>query len=287
MLTLKAPAKLNLTLEVIGKREDGFHKIRSILQTVNLYDTLTFKVAEEIKITSDNPDWIPRQSLVSTTTALLREVTGCTRGAKIEVNKYIPLLSGLGGDSSNAAAVLRGLNEIWELELPLTTLLDLAARLGSDVSFFLYGGTALAEGKGEKITPLPGFPHTWIILMMPPLPSEQNKTTRLYAGLKARSYTEGKITDAMIALLFAGGEITDAYLYNVFDGVARDNFAGIDEYWRQFLKAGARTVHLSGSGPTLFALAEDKNQAEEIYLNLWQKGLESYLVEILPAIEKL
>jgi len=113
MLTVLAPAKLNLTLEVLAKRPDGFHEIRSVIQTINLCDSLHFQLSQSIEFKPDVPNWIPEDSQVSKATSLLQEATGCGKGATIEVRKHIPLVSGLGGDSSDAAAILRGLNQLW------------------------------------------------------------------------------------------------------------------------------------------------------------------------------
>jgi len=287
VLTLQAPAKLNLTLEVLGERQDGFHEIRSVIQTINLCDSLHFQLGQNIELKSDMPDWAPEKSLVSKATGLLQEATGCTKGVTIEVNKRIPWLSGLGGDSSDAAAILRGLNKLWGLGLSLEELLKLASQLSSDASFFLFGGTALAEGRGEIVTPLPSLPHMWVVLMMPPVSRRPGKTKQLYASLKASHYTGGQITDRLVTSLTTGGEVTASSLFNVFDEVALDNFAGLGKYREQFLKAGAQEAHLAGSGPALFTLVRDKNRAEKIYGNLQKQGLESYLSDTLPAIEQV
>ena len=197
------------------------------------------------------------------------------------------MLSGLGGDSSDAAATLRGLNQLWGLALTPGRLAELASRLGSDVAFFLYGGTALIEGRGEVISPLPPLPQMWVVLLVPPVPRLTGKTGRLYASLKAGYYTDGQITDRLVALLTKGEEMAPANLFNVFGSVASEIFDGLGESRQQFLNAGAKEVHLAGSGPALFTLVKDRVQAEKIYNNLQQKGLESYLVETLAAIDQL
>ncbi len=166
-------------------------------------------------------------------------------------------------------------------------MLELAAQLSSDASFFLYGGTALAEGRGEIVTSLPSLPHMWVILMLPSVSRRPGKTKQLYASLRASHYTGGQITDRLVTSLTRGGEVTSASLFNVFDEVALDNFAGLGEYRQQFSKAGAQEVHLTGSGPALFTLVRDKNRAERIYENLQKKGLESYLSDTLPVIEQV
>ncbi len=284
MITVLAPAKLNLTLEVLAKRQDGFHEIRSVIQTINLCDSLRFQLSQSIEFKSNLPNWIPNESLVSKTTSLLQEATGCAKGATIEVSKRIPLVSGLGGDSSDAAAILRGLNKLWELGLSPEKLLEIAAQLGSDMPFFLYGGTALVKGRGEIVTLLPLLPHMWVVLVMPPVPRIQRKTEQLYASLKASHYTDGQITERLVEELKEGKEFTPSVLFNVFDAVALNSFTGLGEYRRQFLQAGATEVHLAGSGPSLFTLVKDESQAEELYARLQQRNLECYLAETLAGI---
>jgi len=285
MLTLQAPAKINLTLEVLGKRPDGFHEIRSVIQTINLCDSLRFRLSRKLQFSCDNPDLVPEESLVSRAAALLQQASGCFKGATIEISKRIPLVSGLGGDSSDAAAILRGLNKLWRLGLSLPELLELAPRLGSDVAFFLYSGTALVEGRGERVTPLPPLPHVWVVLLVPPVPRMPGKTQRLYASLNPEHYTKGQFTDRVVAGLTGGG-VTSSMLFNVFEEVAQENFPPLGEYREQFLKAGASSVHLAGSGPALFTLVKDKAQADKIYGNLQKRGLECYLTETSAAIEE-
>jgi len=286
MLTVQAPAKINLTLEVLNRRPDGFHEIRSVIQTISLCDSLRFRLSRKLRFSSDNPDLVPEESLMSRAAALLQQTTGCFRGATIEINKRIPFASGLGGDSSDAAAILRGLNQLWRLGLSLAELTELAPRLGSDVAFFLYGGTALVEGRGERVTPLPPLPQTWAVLLVPPLPRMAEKTRQLYASLKPEHYTKGQFTDRVVGLT-GGKEVTPSMLFNVFEEVAQDNFPPLGEYRKQFVKAGASSVHLAGSGPALFTLVKDKALAEGIYKNLQQQGLESYLADMLASAEQV
>ena len=289
MLTVVAPAKLNLTLEVLGKRRDGFHEIRSVIQAINLSDNLRCQLSRDVTFKSNMPDWVPEESLVSRAVSLLRETTGSDKGATIDVRKSIPLLSGLGGDSSDAAAVLRGLNQLWELGLSDGQLLELAWQLGSDVAFFLDGDTALVEGRGEIVTPLPPLSHRWVVLAMPPLPRLPGKTGRLYASLNAAHYTDGQITRRLVEEIRAGRELTPSLLYNAFENVAFSHFAELSVYWRYMAETGATDVHLTGSGPALFTLIKDREQAEDlsIRLQLQQQGLEVYLTDTLPGIEKV
>jgi len=287
MLTLLAPAKINLTLEVLEKRRDGFHEIRSVIQTINLGDRLGFQPGEGIRFESNSPDWIAGESLVSRTTNLLRETTGCTKGATITVSKRIPLMSGLGGDSSDAAATLRGLNQLWGLGLSRKGLLELAWQLGSDVAFFLCGGTALVKGRGEKVTPLPPLPRTWVVLAIPPVPRLPGKTRQLYEGLGINHYTGGEITRRLVTVLREGGEFTTSLLFNTFENVAFTRFPEVRVSRSHMTKMGATDVHLAGSGPTLFTLVKDEARAEELYRLFQTQRLAPYLAETLSAIENI
>jgi 4-diphosphocytidyl-2-C-methyl-D-erythritol kinase len=287
MLTVKAPAKINLTLEVLNQRPDGYHEIRSLIQTIDLCDSLSFSLSDDIEFASDNPDFVPEESLVSRAASLLQQTTGCSKGAKIEIGKRIPLTSGLGGDSSDAAATLSGLNRLWRLGLSLEELLELAPRLGSDVAFFVYGGTVLVEGRGERVLPLPPLPHRWVVLLMPPLPGVPEKTRQLYASLKPGHYTDGQITQKFIKVLNEGREFKPSMLFNTFENVAFEFFPELTVYKEHFIKLGAYNVHLAGSGPALFTMLEDKAQAEDLYTRCQQQGLESYLADTMSSLEKV
>ena len=282
MLTVLAPAKINLTLEVLSQRPDGFHEIHSLIQTINLCDTLRFDLSPDIKFGGDSPELDIEKSLISRATALLQETTGCSKGATIEIDKRIPLTSGLGGDSSDAAAILSGLNRLWELGLSPKELAELALRLGSDVPFFLYGGTALVEGRGEILTPLPPLPHRWVVLLIPNVPRMAEKTKRLYASLKPGHYTDGQITEKFIKILKGSRELTPSLLFNTFENVAFERFPGLRVHKEHFTKLGAKDVHLAGSGPALFGLIKDKAEAERLYENLQKQGVECYLAETSP-----
>ncbi len=287
MLTVLAPAKLNLTLEVLAKRPDGFHEIRSVIQTISLNDSLHFQLGQGLTFKCDSPEWLPEKSLVSKAAGLLQETTGCSRGAIVEVTKRIPLISGLGGDSSDAAVVLRGLNQLWNLGLSTQELVRLASQLGSDVAFFLYGGTALIRGRGEIVTPLPPLPHMWVVLMVPPVPRLPGKTGQLYASLKSSHYTDGGITEKFADMLRGDKEFKTSLLFNTFENVAFAHQSEIDVYRSHATKVGAPNVHLAGSGPTLYTLLEDKAQAEELYIRLQHQEMQPYLAEILACIEQI
>lgn len=280
MLTLKAPAKINLTLEVLGKRPDGFHEIRSVLQTVDLSDTLCIEQGQGITFQC-KPGWAAQKSLVSKAAALIQEAGNVAAGAEIRIEKKIPLMSGLGGDSSGAAAVLKGLNEFWELKFSIEKLTELAAGLGSDVAFFLRGGTALVSGRGEKITLLPGIGQMWVVLVQPDMPVETGKTGRMYANLKPSHFTDGSITQKLVESLKQGKPFRPAMLYNVFENIAFQDFTIKRLYIDPLIKLGALHVHLAGSGPVVFAMLPDKPRAEDLYRRCKAQGMKAYLVQTL------
>jgi 4-diphosphocytidyl-2-C-methyl-D-erythritol kinase len=277
MLTVLAPAKLNLTLEVIRKREDGYHEIRSVVQTLSLCDKLEFSISSTMNYACDLQGWDAGLSLVSKAADLIRKESGKSLTARIVIRKQIPVSSGLGGDSSNAVAVLRGLNQLWDLNLPLPRLLELAAELGSDTSLFLYGGTVLTQGRGEKAVPLSPMPPMSVIILFPPVPEIKNKTSRLYAQLQYNHFTSGKFTDVFIEKLNNKDISESNILFNVFDQVGFDFFPALNKYKQYFLGAGAGEVHLAGSGPTLFTLVRDPQKAAEIHKHLQDQKLEAHL----------
>jgi len=279
MLTILAPAKLNLTLEVLVKRPDGYHEIRSVIQTISLCDRLTFRASPSVDIRTKSPQWSAEKSLVSKTVNLVRETIGVTGGIAIEIENCIPLISGLGGDSSAAAATLRGLNQVWELNLSEEKLFELAAQFGSDVPFFLHGGTAMMAGRGEVVTPLPSLPHHWVVLVMPDVPHPPGKTARLYASLNTSHFTDGRITEQLVKEMKEGRE--PSTLFNTFENVAFARGSELKVYRDHICKLGAPHVHLAGSGPALFTLFKDKTEAEELFTHCQQQNMETYLVETL------
>ncbi len=279
MLTVLAPAKLNLTLEVLAKRADGYHEIRSVIQAINLCDRLHFRLSQDINIKSDMPDWAPEKSLIARSVKLLQETTGCTKGVAIEVSKRIPFMSGLGGESSNAAATLLGMNKLWALGLSQKELLEFSIQLGSDVAFFLYGGTALVEGRGGKVTPLPPLPDMWVVLVVPDVPRLPGKTGQLYNSLKTNHYTDGQITERLLTELREGKE--PSILFNTFENVAFTHFSELKVYRDHIIKTGARNIHLAGSGPALFTLEKDKSRAEDLYNRCKQQNMAVYLTQTL------
>jgi len=283
MLMIEAPAKINLTLEVMGKRTDGYHEIRSVIQTLSFCDSLQITPGKEVEFKGNIPEWSSERSLVIKAAESLRKATGSVKGAKIKIKKRIPLISGLGGDSSDAAAVLRGLNHFWELDLPPNKLREIAQNLGSDVAFFLTGGTALMEGRGETITALPPIPHHWVILIIPDVSRIPGKTKRLYSMLQPAHFTRGEITDKLAADLKTKGEFNTSLLFNTFENVVFAHGEELTNYRDHLLKIGLPNIHLAGAGPTLFTILDKKPQAEELWKRLKDRKMDVYLTETLNS----
>jgi len=280
MLTVYAPAKVNLVLEVLGEY-DNYHQISSILETIDLCDVLNFELAEQISLKCSEPS-LEGNNLVAEAAMLLKKATRYDKGAQIELRKHIPWGVGLGGGSSDAASALLALTRLWKLNLPVSELLRLASKLGSDVPFFIYGGTALIEGTGEKVTPLPPSYPTYFVLLVPPLAKIPGKTKRLYSKLNAAHFTKGELVHAALLVLRRGKTIPPALMFNTFEKVAFDFFPKLTEYRRRFEEAGASKVCLVGSGPCLFTPIREQEKAKKLYLRLKNQGLECYLSAALP-----
>jgi 4-diphosphocytidyl-2-C-methyl-D-erythritol kinase len=273
-IEIQAQAKINLTLEVINKRDDGFHNIASVMQTIDLCDSLILGESPEIQLDIDSnslPSWDGMRNpaiaadmennLVYRAARLLKERTGCRGGAKIKLIKKIPSAAGLGGGSSDAAAALKGLNRLWTLNLTAEKLAGIGAELGSDIPFFIYGGTCLAEGRGEKITLLISLLEQWTVLLVPFL-EISHKTKTLYSHVKQEQYTVGDVTGNMVKSI--DNRADAIHCWNVFTGMYPDLFPESHRYFQQFRDAGSPFVEVSGSGPALFTLTPRYEKAMKI-----------------------
>jgi 4-diphosphocytidyl-2-C-methyl-D-erythritol kinase len=188
----------------------------------------------------------------------------------------------LGGGSSDAAATLIALDELWGLGLSLSEMVRLASRLGSDVSFFIHKGTALVEGKGEKVTPLPSLSSSSFVLLVPPVPKIPGKTKQMYNNLRVADFTEGQFVQAALSSLRQGEAIDPGHIFNVFEKVAFDFFPGLDKYRKTLEEAGAPGVYLAGSGPCLFTFFSEAEKAGELFSRLKKQRLECYLAFSFP-----
>ena len=196
-MKLNAPAKINLSLEVLGRRNDEFHEIKTVLQRIDLSDNIEFELHPNLIVECDNLNISDDINLVKRVADNLLEHTQCGRGAYIRLEKHIPVGFGLGGGSSDAAVTLKALNELWGLELSSERLDDIGASLGSDIPALLREATVLGEGRGELISEIRGLDGTPIILIFPKSTIE-NKTKQMYGNIRSHHYTDGTVTDRLI-----------------------------------------------------------------------------------------
>lgn len=287
MITTFAPAKINWVLEVLGKRSDGYHEVRTVLQTIELHDELTAAPSATLSL-EVNGGPAGDDDLVLKAARALALSMGEAVNARLSVVKRIPEAAGLGGGSSDAAAALRVLTALRGVSSNAVHLAALASSLGSDVPFFLHGGTALAEGRGELVTPLPDSGTKWIVLVTPPH-RISDKTRTLYAALRREDFSDGAKASALAAAVRSGEDIEDDMLFNAFDRVAFKVFDGLATYKDWLLQAGARSVHLSGSGPALFALASGEAEARAIRarMNRARRGERVHVVRTVGAAESM
>lgn len=259
-INIKAHAKINLTLRVLGKRPDGYHELETVMQSLALHDTITLTSQPrgiQLTVAGDAP--VGPDNLVHQAALLLQAASGCGRGAAITLTKRIPLAAGLAGGSADAAATLLGLNKLWNLGLPLNQLLALAAKLGSDVPFCLQGGTMLAQGRGEVLTPLAAAPALGVVLIKP---NFGVSTAAVYGGFAAVKPTRRPNTKAMAqALLKQDARAVAAELANDLEYVTLAKFPQLVQIKQHLLQAGAQGVLMSGSGPTIFGLTAPGHSA--------------------------
>ena len=278
-----AYAKINLSLEVTGKRDDGYHEIKTVLHTIDLADRLAFSPADRTSLECDQPSLEDEHNLVLRTCRLIQEYTGHQGGAAITLHKNIPMAAGLGGGSSDSAATFKALNALWGTNLDGSTLEELALRLGSDIPFFLNGACALAEGRGEKLTPLPPVSGIWAVVATPS--SEiVDKTARLYSLLGEGDFSNGSATAELAERIRDGGvtvhDIRDTGM-NTFERVASWAFSGLDGLAERFLKSGADLVRMSGSGPSLFTLTDAEEMGRHLLSRVAGEGVEAHLAKLV------
>ncbi|HUS14865.1 MAG TPA: 4-(cytidine 5'-diphospho)-2-C-methyl-D-erythritol kinase [Chloroflexia bacterium] len=284
---MTAPAKINLTLEILGRRKDGYHNLTSVMQTITLADTLLFAPRADGQIVVDCADpglaRSPQDNLVWRAARLLQQARSVPLGAQITLTKGIPVAAGLGGGSSDAAATLRGLDRLWGLGLSGGEMHNVAGLLGSDVPFFLHGGTSLIEGRGEQVTPLRPIVGGWIVLVTPPL-LVPGKTAVVYGLLRPHEYSTGVLTRRLVAALAAGQPLATTMLYNGMEDAVFRAFDTLDAVRQQISGAGGDGVRVTGAGPSLYVYYDQEADACRLYEALQAAGLPVHLVQPQPPL---
>lgn len=265
LLTLSANAKINLTLDILGTREDGYHEVAMIMQEISLHDTLSMgKINQGISLTiaiEGQKGTLPadESNLCWKAAALVQKEYNLQEGVEIHLIKRIPMAAGLAGGSADAAAVLKGMNHLFRLGMTEARLCELGARLGSDIPFCIMGGTMLATGRGEVLTRLPSFPRFSVVLAKPPVGVS---TAWAYKTYDAGYDGPHPDNEAMLEAIHGGDAHKAAgLLCNVLEGVTETEHPVIADYKRLMLEHGAMASMMSGSGPTVFGLVREKQQA--------------------------
>lgn len=273
-MKLRAFAKINLGLDVIRRREDGYHEVRMIMQTIQMYDQLEMekKTTPGIDLTT-NLSYIPvnENNLVYKAAKLLMDQYHIKEGVSIDLNKFIPVAAGMAGGSSDAAATLVGMNKLFHLRLSREDLMEIGVKIGADVPYCIMRGTALSEGIGEKLTPLSPMPPCYILIGKPGI---SVSTKFVYTNLKLNEHTKHPDIDGMLQALKQQDlrGITDR-MENVLESVTVPAYPVIEEIKNHMKEHGALNALMSGSGPTVFGIFDDKKKAEFACEKLKESGL--------------
>lgn len=282
-MRLKALAKINLGLDVIRRREDGYHEVKMIMQTIRLYDRIVMRKRRESKIqVKTNLFYLPENenNLVYKAAKLLIEEFKVQQGVQIDLQKFIPVAAGMAGGSSDAAAVLYGMNRMFHLGLSLEELMERGVKIGADVPYCLMRGTALAEGIGEQLTKLSPVPQCKVLIAKPAI---SVSTKFVYENLKLDENTVHPDIDLLIQDIETKN-LADmaAHMGNVLESVTIPNYPVIAQIKEQMIKDGALNAMMSGSGPTVFGIFDDKEKAEVAYKRMREGNLakQVYLTEV-------
>ncbi|WP_416148113.1 4-(cytidine 5'-diphospho)-2-C-methyl-D-erythritol kinase [Salipaludibacillus sp. HK11] len=272
---VKAPAKINLTLDVVGKRGDGYHEVEMIMTTVDLADRIQLSLIKEDQINIEvNIGHVPndKHNLAYQAAKVLKDRYSITSGVSINIDKHIPVSAGLAGGSTDAAAVLRGLNEMWSLGLSLEELAEIGLTIGSDVPFCVHGGTAIAKGRGETLTFIPTPPPCWIVLAKPSLGvSTKDIYQRLDLNKMKHPDTQG-MKEAIETGDFSG---ICKKLENVMETATFELAPEVKNIKQRLIQFGAEGTVMSGSGPTVFSLTSSETKAYRLY-----NGLKGFMDDV-------
>lgn len=272
-LSLQARAKINLGLDVLRRREDGYHEVKMVMQTVGICDRLDFvKLSENCIRVSTNKEELPcdEHNLIYRAAKLMKETYGILEGVSIRLEKNIPIAAGMAGGSTDAAATIHGMDRLFELGLSLEEKQKLGVKIGADVPYCLMGGTALSEGIGEVLTALPSVPEAFLVVAKPDI----NVSTKfVYENLHANSLTDHPDIDGMVESIRRGDlEGITRRMENVLETVTVKHYPIIEEM-KEFLKEqGAMNALMSGSGPTVFGIFKKEETAKAAYEAMLRRG---------------
>ncbi|MDN6639584.1 MAG: 4-(cytidine 5'-diphospho)-2-C-methyl-D-erythritol kinase [Tetragenococcus sp.] len=277
----KAPAKINLGLDVLYKRADGYHELEMVMSSVDLADRLSFErlSADQIVIES-NKAFLPidHRNNVYQAAALIKKRYDITEGIKITINKNIPVAAGLGGGSTDCAATLRGLNRLWNLGLSMKEMIDIGMHVGTDVPYCLYGTTSFIAGKGEIVKVLEPMPPSWVILVKPRM---SVSTRKIFQQVDMARITHPSMKNLADAILKQDYQAMLEHMGNSLEDVTVAKYPVIQQIKTRMLKYGADVALMSGSGPTVFALCQKQSRAQRIVNGVRGFCDEVYMVRTL------
>lgn len=280
---MKAYAKINLGLDVVKRLENGYHEVRMIMQTVGIYDELDLERIEQgIELTTDHGE-LPadENNLVYQAAKLMLEHYGIASGIRIHLKKNIPVAAGMAGGSTDAAATMKGMNRLFDLGAELEELMELGVQIGADVPYCVLGGTALAEGIGERLTALPPVPEAYVLVAKPDI---SVSTRYVYEHLDAEGITHHPDIDGMVQAIEAGSlQGVLERMENVLERVTVTSYPVIDTLKEKMCELGAVGSLMSGSGPTVFGIFTEKKQAEEAGSRIKDEGLASRVFVTQPC----
>lgn len=273
-LELKALAKINLGLDVLGRRENGYHDVKMVMQTIHLYDEVILEKTKESGIHLEtNLSYLPvdENNIAYKAAKMLQEEFEIPEGIRIQLKKYIPVAAGMAGGSTNAAAVLFGMNRMYHLGLTEQQLKDRGVKLGADVPYCIMRGTVLAEGIGEILTPLPPMPRCYVLIAKPGI-SVSTKT--VYEKFDALQDVDHPDIDRLMLGLEQGDlEKVASSMGNVLEGVTIGLYPVIEKIKQVMKQEGALNAMMSGSGPTVFGIFEERKTAKRAYNMIKEKKL--------------
>ncbi len=287
-MRLRAYAKVNLGLDVLRRREDGYHEVKMVMQTVGIYDSIHLKKLKSPGIrVATNLFYLPdnENNLVYKAAKLLMDEFGLPGGIFIDLQKRIPVAAGMAGGSSDAAAVLYGMNRMYHLKLSKKELMQRGVKLGADVPYCIMRGTALAEGIGERLSPLPPVPNCHVLVAKPPI---SVSTKFVYENLKLDGGLKHPDVDLVIEGIREGDlHKVASHMGNVLESVTVPHYPVIAQIKEDMMQAGALQAMMSGSGPTVFALFEDEGLAKQAYQKLLEKdqAKQVYLTDMFNVRE--
>lgn len=278
-ITIKTYGKINLYLEVNKKRDDGYHELQMVMQSISLYDRVSVKEIEknEISIYTNSP-YIPKDdgNIAVKAAKLIKEEFHIDKGVEITIDKNIPVAAGLAGGSANAAAVLKGLNELWELGLSEGKLRDLGLRLGADVPFSVMEGAAIAEGIGERLTPISGLKNTWMVLCKPGI---SVSTPEVYRELDLSVLKEKPLPkEFLTAIENRDLRSISNNMYNALESVTLKKHDVVEDIKKKMMQYNAIGTMMTGSGPTVFGIFKDQERAKKAARNLKKHYHQTYVV---------